>query len=74
MLGFSAGTIMGLIADIALGLSRLADRLFMPSFSGPRQIAILAWIPLILVWCGVGQAAKIVFSLMAASIPVLLNT
>jgi sulfonate transport system permease protein len=74
MIGFVLGTLLGLAAGTLLGLSRLADRLFMPSFNGLRQIAILAWIPLISIWFGVGEAAKIVFILAAAFIPVVLNT
>jgi len=74
MIGFVLGTLLGLVIGTALGLSRAADRLFMPTFNGLRQIAILAWIPLISVWFGVGEAAKIVFILLAALIPVVLNT
>jgi sulfonate transport system permease protein len=73
-IGFALGTLLGLAVGTALGLSRLADRLFMPTFNGLRQIAILAWIPLIAIWFGMGEAAKIVFILAAAFIPVVLNT
>ena len=74
MIGFVLGTLLGLVIGTAFGLSRLADRLVMPPFNGLRQIAILAWIPLISVWFGVGETAKIVFILIAALIPVVLNT
>ena len=74
MAGFSLGSLIGVVIGTVLGLSRTADRLFMPSFSGLRQIAILAWIPLISIWFGVGEAAKIVFIMAAALIPVVLNT
>ena len=72
--GFGLGTLVGLVVGIVLGLSRIADRLFMPTFNGLRQIAILAWIPLIAIWFGMGEAAKIVFIMAAAFIPVVLNT
>ena len=74
MIGFALGTLLGLVIGTALGLSRAADWLFMPSFNGLRQIAIPAWIPLISVWFGVGETAKVVFILIAALIPVVLNT
>jgi sulfonate transport system permease protein len=74
MIGFALGTLAGLAAGTFLGLSRIADRLFMPTFNGLRQIAILAWIPLIAIWFGMGEAAKIVFIMAAAFIPVVLNT
>ena len=72
--GFTLGSLIGIVIGTTLGLSRIADRLFMPSFHGLRQIAILAWIPLISIWFGVGEAAKIVFIAAAALIPVVLNT
>jgi len=72
--GFAIGSGIGIAIGTLLGLSRLADRLFMPSFNGLRQIAILAWIPLISIWFGVGEAAKIIFIAAAALIPVVLNT
>jgi sulfonate transport system permease protein len=74
VVGFALGTFFGLAVGTVLGLSRIADRLFMPTFNGLRQIAILAWIPLIAIWFGMGEAAKIVFILAAAFIPVVLNT
>jgi sulfonate transport system permease protein len=74
MAGFCIGSFIGVVIGTALGLSRVADRLFMPSFNGLRQIAILAWIPLISIWFGVGESAKVVFIAAAALIPVVLNT
>jgi sulfonate transport system permease protein len=74
MAGFCIGCCIGVIIGTALGLSHVADRLFMPSFNGLRQIAILAWIPLISIWFGVGESAKVVFIAAAALIPVVLNT
>jgi len=74
MAGFVLGSGIGIVLGTVLGLSRIGDRLVMPSFNGLRQIAILAWIPLISIWFGVGEAAKIVFISVAALIPVLLNT
>ncbi|WP_158930433.1 ABC transporter permease [Acidisphaera sp. S103] len=72
--GFTLGSSLGVMIGTVLGLSRIADRLFMPSFNGLRQIAILAWIPLISIWFGEGEAAKVVFIMAAALIPVVLNT
>ena len=43
-----------------LGWSRWADRLVGPSFHTLKQISLFAWIPLISVWFGLGDVAKVV--------------
>jgi sulfonate transport system permease protein len=72
--GFAAGTTLGMAFGALIGLSRLADRLWGPSFNALKQIALVAWIPLISIWFGFGETAKIVFIALAAFIPVTLNT
>jgi sulfonate transport system permease protein len=71
--GFAIGTVLGGAIGLLLGLSPLADRIFTTWFNGLKQIALLAWIPLISIWFGFDEAAKIVFIALAAAIPVILN-
>jgi sulfonate transport system permease protein len=72
--GLAIGTLLGLIAGGTLGVSRLAERVIGPSLHAAKQVAIFAWIPLISVWFGVGEPAKIVFIALSAFYPVVLNT
>ena len=72
--GFALGSAAGIALGTLLGMNRLADRLVLPTFNGLRQIAILAWIPLISLWFGFGDGAKVAFIAIAALIPVVLNT
>lgn len=72
--GFLIGCVLGVAFASLLALSRIADRLVMPTFNGLKQISLLAWIPLISVWFGFGEQAKIVFVALAAFIPIVLNT
>jgi len=74
MAGFVGGTIVGAALGILLGVSGIAERLVLPTFNGLRQIAILAWIPLISLWFGFGDTAKVMFILLSAFVPVTLNT
>ena len=39
-----------------------------------RQIPIIAWIPLIILWCGIGELSKIVVIVLAAFFPIMMNT
>lgn len=73
LLGFVLGSSIGVLVGLLLGLSRIADRTFTTWFNGLKQIALLAWIPLISLWFGFNEIAKIVFIALAASIPVILN-
>jgi sulfonate transport system permease protein len=57
-----------------LATSRVADKVIGPSFHAFKQIALFAWIPLIAVWFGLGEPAKVVFIALAVFPPVLLNT
>jgi sulfonate transport system permease protein len=72
--GFVIGTAAGLLLGSALGLSRVATRLIGPSFDTFKQISLFAWIPLISVWFGLGDMAKVVFLSLAALLPVAAHT
>jgi len=72
--GFAIGTGFGVAVGLLLGLSPVFDRIFTPWFNGLKQIALLAWIPLISIWFGFDEAAKIVFVALAGAVPVILNT
>ncbi|WP_348945235.1 ABC transporter permease [Chitinibacter sp. FCG-7] len=72
--GFALGSLAGIAFGSLLGISRWADRLLSPSFNTIKQIAIFAWIPLISVWVGMGEPAKIVFIAIAAFYPTTINT
>lgn len=65
--GFGIGSALGAAFGFLLGVSRAAERLLGPSFHAAKQVAVLAWIPIISVWFGFAEAAKIVFVALAAS-------
>lgn len=72
--GFVIGTLGGLVLGAFLGLSTWFNRLVGPSFNTFKQISLFAWIPLISVWFGLGDMAKVVFLSLAALVPVVVNT
>jgi sulfonate transport system permease protein len=72
--GFAIGAAAGLALGSVMGLSRLADKLVGPTFHAAKQVAIFAWIPLISVWFGIGEPAKVVFIALSAFYPVVVNT
>ncbi|RZL55665.1 MAG: ABC transporter permease [Variovorax sp.] len=72
--GLAIGTSGGLVLGALLGLWPRFDRLVGPSFNTFKQISLFAWIPLISVWFGLGDVAKVVFLSLAALVPVVVNT
>jgi sulfonate transport system permease protein len=74
LIGFAIGASAGLLFGAALGASRWFERLAGPSFHTLKQISLFAWIPLLSVWFGLGDAAKVAFLSLAAFFPVVLNT
>ncbi len=72
--GFLVGGSIGFILGILMGLSRTIEKLVSPIFHSIRQVPLLGWIPLIILWFGIGEISKIVFISIGAFYPMVLNT
>ncbi|MGC4242511.1 MAG: ABC transporter permease, partial [Herbaspirillum sp.] len=65
LIGLAIGVSAGLVFGIAFGLSRLFEKMIGPTFHTLKQISLFAWIPLLSVWFGLGDAAKVAFLSLA---------
>jgi NitT/TauT family transport system permease protein/taurine transport system permease protein len=74
LLGFVFGTACGFPLGLVMGYSRTIEALVNPIFFFIRPIPPLAWIPLAIVWFGLGDAAKIFVIWFSAFVPILINT
>ena len=72
--GAAIGSLFGIAVGSVMGVSRRWEHLLGPSFHAAKQVAIFAWIPLMSVWLGTGELAKVVFVALSAFYPVALNT
>ena len=72
--GFALGTASGLIAGIVMGYFTRMDKLLTPTFDFFKQVTLLAWIPLLSMWFGQGETAKIVLISLASFYPMTVNT
>lgn len=72
--GLLAGIGAGAILGGALGFSQRLERLVFPTFSALSQIPTLAWIPLFMVFFGIGEVLKLVVLVKAIVVPVTLHT
>jgi len=72
--GFLVSAVIGIILGSAMGMSETAKALLLPTITTIRQIPMIAWIPLIILWAGIGEASKVIIIVIAAVFPVLVNT
>lgn len=56
--GFTVASVLGVIAGLAMGWSKLAKAIIGPVFEWLRPIPALAWIPLAILWFGIGELTK----------------
>jgi sulfonate transport system permease protein len=71
---FIYGSIAGVALGIAAGLSRKVEQFFGPTFDTIRHIPGIAWLPLIVLWLGIGAPAKVLVIGKSVFFPVFLNT
>jgi NitT/TauT family transport system permease protein/taurine transport system permease protein len=72
--GFTAAVIVGVPLGLAMGWSRSFEAFVNPAFLLVRPIPPLAWIPLAIVWLGLGDAAKVLIIWFAAFVPAVINS
>lgn len=72
--GFLVSGVIGILLGAAMGMSKKASALLLPTVTAIRQIPVIAWIPLIILWAGIGETSKVVVIVIAASFPVMINT
>ncbi|MFM0736334.1 ABC transporter permease subunit [Paraburkholderia xenovorans] len=72
--GFVIGGIIGLALGIVVGFSPLAQALLDRSIQMVRAVPFLAMLPLVIVWFGVGEVAKIFLVSLAVLFPIYINT
>jgi sulfonate transport system permease protein len=69
VLGAAAATVLGAATGYALAARRLLD----PLFQGLRNIPSIAWVPLFILWLGIGEASKVALIAVGVFFPVYLN-
>lgn len=74
VLGFSAGAGLGIVLGIASGWYRTLGKILWSPIEILRPIPPLAWIPLALLWFGLGETSKIFIISLGAFFPVITNT
>jgi NitT/TauT family transport system permease protein len=74
LLGFSLATAAGLVLGVLMGRFRPVEHFVLPLASALMPIPSLAWIPVFILWFGLGNTVTILIVFYAALFPMLLNT
>ncbi len=74
LIGFIAATVVGVPLGLAMGSSSSVEAFANPAFLLLRPIPPLAWIPLAIVWLGLGDASKVLVIFVGAFIPSVINS
>lgn len=72
--GFTLGSLAGLLFGIGVGLSKFLEKLFGPLLQFLAPIPPIVWIPLFIIFFGIGETSKIVLLMVASFFVVFINT
>ena len=72
--GFLSGSIIGIPLGMAMAWNKKVDLFARPLFDLLRPIPPLAWIPVMILWLGIGTPAKAAVIFMSAFIPNVINS
>lgn len=71
--GFFAGACTAILMGTVIGLSRTAERASGLLLAVLRPVPSVAWVPLLILWLGIGESSKVTLIAIGTFWPVLLN-
>ena len=72
--GFALAVLIGLPLGVMMGRFRAVENFILPLASALMPIPSLAWVPVFILWFGLGDSVTILIVFYAALFPMLLNT
>ena len=73
LIAYVIAAVLGIILGLAMGWNRSVEAIFQPLFGIIRPIPPIAWIPISIIWFGLGETAKYFLIFLAAFANVTLN-
>lgn len=73
MIGYIIGAVVGIAIGLLMGWYRICEDIFNPIFRIIRPIPPIAWIPISIIWFGLGENAKIFLIFLASFSNTTLN-
>jgi ABC-type nitrate/sulfonate/bicarbonate transport system permease component len=72
--GFGIALSIGMTFGFLMGYSKTVMQLVDPVMGGLRQVPVMAWVPLTIVWFGLGDGPTVFLIALVGTFPILLNT
>lgn len=73
LVGFVLGSVAGVVLGVTMGWYRPVEAVFRPLFEMIRPIPPIAWIPLAILWFGLGESTKYFLIFLAVFCNVTMN-
>jgi sulfonate transport system permease protein len=74
LVGFSLATLFGLLLGFLTGWIPMAKRIIDPTANAIRTVPGIGWLPIAMVWFGVGERTTIFLIALVSFFPIYLNT
>lgn len=74
LIGFFIGGVLGIGLGLLMGQFRAVEKFCLPLVSALLPIPALAWIPLFVLWFGLGDLATVMVIIFSVVLPVCFNT
>ncbi|EMR07289.1 Putative aliphatic sulfonates transport permease protein ssuC [Bhargavaea cecembensis DSE10] len=72
--GFLIGALVAVVLGSVVGFYKKAEHVLDPTIQAFRSIPSLAWVPLFILWMGIGEPSKVTMIAVGVFFPVYLNT
>lgn len=73
-IGYLLACVIGIPIGIIMGCTRMGEAIVKPIFELLRPIPGLAWVPLAILWFGIGEESKYFIICFSAGVSIILNT
>ena len=71
--GYALAVVVGILLGVLMGMNKFANRFFMLTFTAIRQIPMIAWVPILIIWFGIGEESKVAVSGIERTDPKLIE-
>jgi ABC-type nitrate/sulfonate/bicarbonate transport system permease component len=72
--GYAVSLLIGMLIGVAMGANRTVEVVLDPYINALYSMPLIALVPLLMLWVGIGFASKVVIIVLFAVFPIIINT